>query len=372
MIWILSAAIPVVASGTYHMKVGETKTLYIHTTESIKSTAWTSSRPFDVVITSSTSYSKSVRIKAAKSFSGAPAIIHCLYYYYEIRGRTTYLRSYYEDFDIYVDSVDPTKISIPSSITLDSGSYTVLTPKLTPSDAEATLTWSSSDKSVATVNSSGKVFANGYGSADITVKTENNLKATCKVTVPEPSFVLDTTSPVQDEEGVQLDSPLFVDFSLPIYKGTQFSDITLFNETLGKQISGTASIDGSRLTFTPLQDLDPNTRYKLIIPANALKNQWETSYLSEVNVCFKTAERTGIEGIRAEKTYMKMLGDELLFAGFQPLSTVSVYTTDGRLIETQKTDGDGHLLMSVGSYSEGVYLIRAAGATYKLLRLSDL
>ena len=70
--------------------------------------------------------------------------------------------------------------------TADLKSDTTLTLKATvkPSNAtDKTLTWSSSNKKVATVNSKGVVTPVGKGTATITVKSENGLKDTCKVTV---------------------------------------------------------------------------------------------------------------------------------------------------------------------------------------------
>ena len=55
---------------------------------------------------------------------------------------------------------------------------------ITPSDGtDATLTWKSSNKKVATVNSKGVVKAVRPGKATITVTTANGKRATCKVTV---------------------------------------------------------------------------------------------------------------------------------------------------------------------------------------------
>ena len=50
------------------------------------------------------------------------------------------------------------------------------------------LKWSSSNKAVATVSSSGLVTAVGLGTTTITVKTHNGKKATCKVTVIDPTI----------------------------------------------------------------------------------------------------------------------------------------------------------------------------------------
>ncbi len=76
------------------------------------------------------------------------------------------------------------RIEMKSSITLYTGDSYTLTPTVYPSNAQYTLTWSSSDNNVAKVED-GKVTAINPGTATITVRTDNNLSASCKVTVKE-------------------------------------------------------------------------------------------------------------------------------------------------------------------------------------------
>ena len=57
---------------------------------------------------------------------------------------------------------------------------------LTPEGAQATVTWSSSNTSVAVVDQTGTVVAMKVGTAVITATTEKNLRATCTVTVRAP------------------------------------------------------------------------------------------------------------------------------------------------------------------------------------------
>ena len=80
-----------------------------------------------------------------------------------------------------------TKISLSkTSLSLKTGSASTLKATVSPSNASSKkVTWSSSDKKVATVNSKGKVTAVKAGTATITCKAADGSgkKATCKVTV---------------------------------------------------------------------------------------------------------------------------------------------------------------------------------------------
>jgi uncharacterized protein YjdB len=81
--------------------------------------------------------------------------------------------------DVNVTSVSLDKSSLEMSV---DDSYT-LTPIFNPSNSSAICSWSSSNTAVATVDSTGKVTAKKAGTAVITLTLENNLKATCEVTV---------------------------------------------------------------------------------------------------------------------------------------------------------------------------------------------
>ena len=75
-------------------------------------------------------------------------------------------------------SLNKTAAEVKSDSTL------ILKATIKPSNAtEKTVTWSTSNKKVATVSDKGVVTPVGKGTATITAKSENGLKATCKVTV---------------------------------------------------------------------------------------------------------------------------------------------------------------------------------------------
>ena len=89
---------------------------------------------------------------------------------------------------IALDVSEPTSVSLnKTSLALEIGKSYTLTKTVSPSNAVTSYTWSSSNTSVATVDSNGKVTAKASGTATIMVKTSNGKTANCKVTVNLPT-----------------------------------------------------------------------------------------------------------------------------------------------------------------------------------------
>lgn len=85
---------------------------------------------------------------------------------------------------VTVLNVEPTSISIPYSLTAYVGEQTTVNSTLTPSNAQTTLSWYSSNTNVLTVNSSGKVYGVSEGTATVYARTANGKYSNdCNVTV---------------------------------------------------------------------------------------------------------------------------------------------------------------------------------------------
>ena len=127
-------------------------------------------------------YDYGAKIKIDSYFSGT-ATVQCIYVYMYYLNDRSQVGSGTVTYYIKCSAVPPTSVSLPTAKTIHLDETLVLTPTLTPSNAGTTYTWSSSNPTIATVNSSGLVTPKGFGETTITVRTANNLSATCVVTV---------------------------------------------------------------------------------------------------------------------------------------------------------------------------------------------
>lgn len=98
-----------------------------------------------------------------------------------------------------------TAITVDSeNLSLTEGKTAILSATVTPAEANQNVTWTSSDKTVATVDTEGKVTAKAAGNAKITATTKDGtgLTATCAVTVtaaPKAELLAKSTSITCDE-----------------------------------------------------------------------------------------------------------------------------------------------------------------------------
>lgn len=115
--------------------------------------------------------------------------------------RTELVNENYDDLDnSIVNNTSDVEVIIPvegisldkNALSLAKGDSAKLTPSVLPEDADAEVSWSSSDTSVAKVDSNGVVTAVGKGSATITAKADS-YTAKCEVTVTVPLESIEIT-----------------------------------------------------------------------------------------------------------------------------------------------------------------------------------
>lgn len=102
----------------------------------------------------------------------------------------------YATGDSSLDSSVPAK-SIKlnkTSVSVTAGKTVSLKAAVSPSNSTDTVSWSTSNSKVATVNSKGVVTGIKAGTATITVKTSNGKKASCKITVKAAGTAKATSS----------------------------------------------------------------------------------------------------------------------------------------------------------------------------------
>ena len=110
-------------------------------------------------------------------------------YTIQIVGIGLYKGSLEKSYQILPITVAEIKLS-QSTLSMKKGETTVLTVTITPENAtDKAVTWTSSDTKIATVDSTGKVTAVSAGTASITctAKDGSGKKATCEVTVTDPT-----------------------------------------------------------------------------------------------------------------------------------------------------------------------------------------
>lgn len=98
---------------------------------------------------------------------------------------------------VKIPTVSTKKVAIsPKTATLYTGQTKTLKATVSPSNATyKTVTWSSSNKEIATVTSNGKVKAKKAGTVTITAKVKSTkVKTTCKIKVKNPTVHLSSTS----------------------------------------------------------------------------------------------------------------------------------------------------------------------------------
>ena len=101
-----------------------------------------------------------------------------------VSGSLSQTLEYSYSTDTYIiNVVDVTEISMPSTLSLYKGDTYKFSPIIAQPGATTTLTWQSSNTSVATIDQNGNMSATGIGKTIIMCTAHNGVSASCEVTV---------------------------------------------------------------------------------------------------------------------------------------------------------------------------------------------
>ena len=203
-------------------------------------------------------------------------------------------------------TVVPSKVTVSAAatpatgITLDKtaldmyiGDTVTLTATVTPAAAtDKTVTWSSSDTSVVTVDN-GKIKAVGKGKATITAKTVNNKTAACEVTVYGEISVPTAISGLIYNGSEQIGVAEGTGYTLSGHKATNAGSYTAtaalksgYKWADGTTTAKTISWKIDKKTVTPTVEVTGTYKYtgKAIIPTVVVKDGTKVIPATEYNV----------------------------------------------------------------------------------------
>ena len=222
------------------------------------------------------------------------------------------------DSNIEVAGVDLNKTELKIAI----GQSETLTASINPNDAtDKTVTWTSSDTSVATVEK-GKVTAKKLGTATITVTTHNGRKATCKVTVTNPITVT----------GVSLNKT-----ELKLYVGK--------SDTLTATVSPADATDKTVTWSSSDKDIATVEKGKVTAKKAGTVTITATTHNGKKATCKVTVSNIAVTGISLNKTELKLYTgqSETLTATISPVDatnkTVTWTSSDTSVATVEKGKG---------------------------------
>lgn len=214
-----------------------------------------------------------------------------------------------------------------TSLDMKVGETQSLTVTVTPENAtDKTVTWSSSDESVATVVD-GTVTAVKAGTAVITATASNGMEATCTVTVT-PATVLATSISLNETEVTR-----------SVGATVQLTATVLPDDATDKSVTWSSS-DGSVAT------VDDNGLVKLVGHGSAV-------------ITATTADGSDLSASCVVKALSNFTGiDTIIVEG----ARADVYSISGRLVK------EGADLEFISRLESGVYIIKVAGKAYKIMK----
>lgn len=252
---------------------------------------------------------------------------------------------------LYASTVSATGVSIsPDSKTLNKGETVQLTATVLPTDAtDKTVTWSSSNNDIASVDNNGEVTAVGPGTATITATANDGSgkAASCRITVNEPY----TPPAIVHVTGISLDRE-----TATIKKGSilQLSATVTPSNADDKTVRWESS-------NTDVATVDDNGKVTAIAPGTATITVTTTDQRKTATCSVTVTDiATGIDKIDYDLRIYTSAGS-ICIDSPRPVD-ISVFSGTGSLLHRFTKQTACRIPVS-----PGFYLVRVDNKTYKII-----
>ncbi|MBR5802891.1 MAG: leucine-rich repeat protein, partial [Bacteroidaceae bacterium] len=249
----------------------------------------------------------------------------------------------FETFEIIVNNIT---LNV-STTTITQGEELKLIATVTPDDAaDKSISWSSNNTSIATVDKTGKVTAIAPGTATIIAMANDGsgVKASCEVTVNE-LIMGKCATPVIN----------YVD-------GRVVFECTTKEATIKSNFMGNNASDysDSEVSFIPTYT----------ITAYATKKQYENSDVATCTLCWlpcteEHQENNNILAIPSKPVLISTQGGTITISGLDAEITVAAYNTAGTQLATATATG-GTATLVTGLASSSIAIVKIGDYTIKI------
>lgn len=262
----------------------------------------------------------------------------------------------------YIIAPKTTKITLSSTQeNIHVGDSLTLKATVEPTDSLDAVTWSSSNKTVATVDANGKVTAIGAGEATITAKAGTKT-ATCEVTVYEVESdveapVIDTSKPVDevtvginDKESQKNISDTLTSIVDDITNGkevTSVSDETVENI---REAIDNGQVISTEVQVTSVEETEVNAQDKKVLEDHIDENVNIAQYL-DINILVKADDQVigEINQLNKEITFTVAIPEDLMKEG-RTFYVIRVHDGKAEKLDTVEND-DGTLTFKTDKFS---------------------
>ena len=187
-LFLLSQTYSVPVGGTQYLAVPDVYPGYV------SHTVWACPSP-SIQFESMDDVGATIRVISAFSGTATVQLVYVQTYWGPYSGHEEHITHYHEYY-IVCNVINPTSVSLPATLNLTVGSIYQLVPQLTPVNATTTFWWSvNPTMNGVGISGDGTVYAAEVGTATVTVTTDNNLSASCVVTVVDPEEPVSVSLP---------------------------------------------------------------------------------------------------------------------------------------------------------------------------------